>query len=111
MNFNQFAKIIEDLRATNEVVQACDKYIKACVFAKHNILIADLLESMYQADAISYILYEWLLGNREPLRQTLPDGTEVIHELKTVHDLWKVMEMYPASDVEENFVDSVDKKN
>lgn len=96
MRFEQFAKIIEDLRATNELVDTCSRYLKPALFEKHNALIADLLEGIYYPDAISYILYEWLLGNRSPLEQTLPDGTKVIHELQTIHDLWKVMEMYRA---------------
>ena len=96
MKFEQFAKIIEDLRATNELVDTCSRYLKPALFEKHNALIADLLESIYCPDAISYILYEWLLGNRSPLEQTLPDGTKLVHELQTVYDLWKVMELYRA---------------
>ena len=100
MNFQQFAKVIEDLRKTNEVVDACEKgYIKVDLFSAHNQLIADLLEAIYEPDAITYVLYEWLLGNRGPLVQTLPDGTELRHDLTTVHDVWKVMEMYKVGNI------------
>lgn len=113
MNFQQFAKIIEDLRKTNKVVDACEKgYIKTGIFSAHNQLIADLLEAIYEPDAITYILYEWLLGNREPLIQTLPDGTELRHELTTVHDVWKAMELYKVGNMptelnEDNTVDNI----
>ena len=113
MKFEQFAKVIEDLRATNELVDTCSKYLKPALFEKHNTLIADLLEGMYYPDAISYILYEWLVGNRSPLEQTLPDGTKVVHELQTIYDLWKVMELYrvdsdsmPSELKEQEVVDS-----
>ena len=96
MNYAQFRKIITLLEDTSKVVGKASKYVQESIFNKHNLLISTLLESIYESDAITYILYEWLTGNKSELNVTLEDGTKIVYPLDTMEDLYKVMEMYKA---------------
>lgn len=97
MNYKQFKDIIILLEDTSKVVDKASKYVHVSLFEKHNRLISALLEKIYEPDAISFILFEWLTGNKSELHQTLEDGTVIVYPLETMEDLYRVMEMYKVT--------------
>lgn len=110
MNYEQFVKIVNSLQEVSKQVNKTTGIIQQSFFNKHNLLVSNLLEAIYQPQAITYILYEWLIGNRSPLTVT-HDGVEVIYPLNTVHDVWVAMEMYPATEEIKNLTIEVDNRN
>ena len=97
LNLAQFKKVVTLIVESTKEVEDCKKYIKEKVFDKHNELVYTLLESIYDEKALSYILYEWLLGNTSPLKVKIDENTELIYEVETIEDLWKAMELYKKS--------------
>ena len=55
------------------------------------------LSDIYEQEAIQFILFEWLAGNKSDLRVPINTDTVVIYPLETVEDLYKVMELYKKS--------------
>ena len=97
MNLDQFKTIIELLEETSNTVNKASKYVHASLFNKHNTLISALLETIYTPEAITYILYEWLTGNKSELRVKVDEDTTIIYPLNTVEDLYKAMELYKVN--------------
>lgn len=93
MKYTKFKEIILLLRQSSNVVDKSTKYVQTNLFDEHNKLISSLLEAIYEPAAVSNILYEWLIGNTSPLRVTV-EGVTVSYPLKTMKDLYRVMEMY-----------------
>lgn len=92
MKFESFKQVIKDLKESHEVASMLYDFIRPEVFESHNRLIVNLLDEIYGEYITSYILYEWLSGNKSPVVYTGNDGVQVTYPVKTVYDLWKVME-------------------
>lgn len=94
MKYSQFKDIILLLKSSSDVVDKSSKYVHTDIFEEHNKLISALLEAIYLPDAVSNILYEWLIGNKSPLQVTVDENCIISYPLETMEDLYKVMEMY-----------------
>lgn len=92
MKFESFKQVIKDLKESHEVASMLYDFIRPEVFESHNRLIVNLLDEIYGEYITSYILYEWLSGNKSPVVYTGNDGVQVTYPVETVYDLWKVME-------------------
>lgn len=94
MNYEQFKQVVTLLEKTSSVVNDASKYVNMSTFEAHNLLVSTLLETIYEPDAVAYILYEWLIGNKNELTVTSKDGTSIVYPMETLEDLYRAMELY-----------------
>lgn len=97
MNYDKFETIVHCLQKTVEYTNRANRFVRPEIFDTHNRLIALLLESIYDADAVAYVLFEWMNGNTSPLSMKQEDGSELILPLETLHDVWVAMEKFPVN--------------
>ena len=80
-----------------ETKSKAGKDIKQSVFTPFDKLIMIYLSDIYMQDAIQFILFEWLAGNKSALRVPIDTDIVVTYPLETVEDLYTVMELYKKS--------------
>lgn len=96
MSFDEFKEIILLLYETSNKTDKATKFVRTDLFDSHNKLISTLLEKIYEPEAVSFILYEWLIGNKSELKVTTEENT-IVYPLDTIEDLYQVMQMYIKS--------------
>lgn len=94
MLFKDFKNIVELLKASVKAQEKCRDILQPSIFEEHNELITALLLQLYNEYAVTYILNEWLCGNKTPIIFTNNEGTTVEIPMNTVRELWKAMEAY-----------------
>lgn len=94
LKLEQFKDMVALLQETFKVSSKAGKYIKSSVFSPFDKLIMMLLGNIYEQEAIQFILFEWLNGNKSPLTVPIDEQTTVVYPLNTVEDLYKAMEIY-----------------
>lgn len=103
MKFKDFKKIYETLVICHSKMEKYYDVLKIDeVWNEHNEAITLLLEQIYEKTAITFILDEWLDGNRSPITYKDRETGAVIEvPLNTLEDLWKAMETYRLKDDED----------
>lgn len=100
MLYKDFKNIVDLLKRAVRVQDRCKDILQPNLFDEHNQLITELLLQLYNKYAVTYVLNEWLCGNKNPIIFTDNEGNTIETPMNTVHELWNAMEVYGSHELD-----------
>lgn len=91
MSFKKFQQLIEYLRGYHETVDSVGNILQPHIMENPSRLISFLLIEIYGEHAVSYVLDEYLRGNRTPV-VFKKNGVSVSEPCSSIKELWVLME-------------------